>query len=72
MQYTKEFEIFSFPFWSGARDRTKDLSYLQMKELQRYIEEMFEGTTPTDTQINDFVWFECDEFLETLKTEEND
>lgn len=74
MDYTKEFDVEHFEFWSGAKDRTEDLSLDQLKALGNYIEECFADRTPTETEINDFVWFSCDDFLAeiTARDEEPD
>ena len=66
MEYTIEFNIEKFEFWAGAKERTENLTPKQKLALGEYIEEVFADTTPTETQINDFVWFDCDEFLENL------
>lgn len=66
MNYTQDFDVFNFPFWSGALDRVKDLDCSELAALGEYIEECFADTTPTKTQINDFVWFECDDFIGEL------
>lgn len=69
MYYKIEFDVTQFPFWSGAYDRVKDLNYNQLQALGELIEEAFSSDEelPTDTNINDFVWFECDDFLNELK-----
>lgn len=69
MEYKVDFDVQNFPFWSGAKDRTDGLTYDQLEELGRYIEQNLDngdGEIPTDTEINDFVWFECDDFLEDM------
>lgn len=70
MEYKVNFNIRSFEFWSGAKDRVQDLTLDQLDSLGEYIEEVFYGETPTETQINDFVWFECDDFINELTEEE--
>lgn len=69
MYYKTEFSVDDFPWWSGARDRVEKLKPSQRRWLSDYIEEYF-GTScdeiPTDTAINDFVWFDCDDFLSKL------
>lgn len=69
MYYKKEFDIENFEFWSGALDRVNDLTPEQLRQLGEHIEDTFIDETPTDTEINDFVWFECDEYLAELKGE---
>ena len=61
MNYTKEFDINEFEFWSGAKDWFNDFKQADMLDiLAQRIEEVFEGTTPSDTDINDYVWFDDD------------
>lgn len=69
MQFKSDFNIYTFPFWSGAKDRIEDIKALGlMDELQNYIEQLFYDKIPSATDINDFVWFDCDdEFLNELK-----
>lgn len=74
MNYTKEFDINEFEFWSGAKDWFNDFKQADMLDiLAQRIEEVFEGKTPSDTDINDYVWFDDDlhDLLEENK-EDND
>jgi len=66
MYYKKEFDVHSFEFWSGAYDRTKNLNYDQLTQLGQYIEDMFCDDIPEDVAINDFVWFDCDDFFSSI------
>lgn len=44
--------------WSGALDNLKLIDkYGLQDEFMSYLEEMFCDSTPTDTEINDFIWF---------------
>ena len=73
MEYKVDFDIKNFKFWSGAKLKTENLTLEQLEALGEYIEECFSyGNTPTDTQINDFVWFECDDFIEKLTQNEEE
>ena len=74
MVYSKEFSVDTFPFWSGAKDTFEDVCKAdKMYELQFLIEEMFANneTPPTETEINDFVWFERDFIYNQLGLDEN-
>ena len=53
MEYKKEFSVYQFPWWSGARDTIKDIENAEkMDELQTHLEEIFaDGEVPTDTDI---------------------
>ena len=53
-----------FQFWSGAKDTYNRIAKIGLEdELWQLIEEVFEGEA-TDTEINDFVWFETDAISE--------
>ena len=74
MVYSKEFSVDTFPFWSGAKDTVEDVCKADKTyELQFLIEEMFADseTPPTETEINDFVWFERDFIYKQLGLDEN-
>ena len=74
MVYSKEFSVDTFPFWSGAKDTATDVREARkMDELQSLIEEMFadKETPPTETAINDFVWFEREFIYDQLGLDEN-
>lgn len=61
MQYTTEFDVSTFEFWSGARDTAEEWRKKgRLAELGELIESAFEGlpTPPSETDINDFVWFD--------------
>lgn len=74
MVYSKEFSVDTFPFWSGAKDTFEDVCKAdKMYELQFLIEEQFADneTPPTETEINDFVWFEREFIYNRLGLDEN-
>ena len=44
--------------WSGALDTLKDIENADKEdELMQLLEEIFADRTPTDTEVNDFLWF---------------
>ena len=58
--------------WSGAIDTLKDIERANCEtEFMEYLEEIFEGDIPTDTQVNDFIWFERDMIYEAMGLDEN-
>ena len=74
MVYSKEFSVDTFQFWSGAKDTINAVQTAgKMDELQSLIEEQFADneTRPTETEINDFVWFERDFIYNQLGLDEN-
>lgn len=62
----KEFNLGEFEAWSGGADRLKKIIELDIVEdAQCYMEEMFDGLeVVTETDINDILWFEMDDFIE--------
>jgi hypothetical protein len=68
MRYQVEDNIHNFPFWSGAKDTIAELTSDEMDSLEQLIEEVFDNGVelPTDTEINDFVWFERDTIAQHL------
>lgn len=72
MEYKVDFDVNEFSFWSGAKDTIEDVKrYDLMKKLGNLIEEVFAERTPTDTEINDYVWFKRDEIYSSLGLNEN-
>ena len=62
----KEFNLADFEAWSGGADRLKEIIELDIVEdAQYYIESIFEDEQAvTETDINDILWFEMDDFIE--------
>ena len=55
----------NFDFWSGAKDTVKYLTESELDTIESYLEELYpEGMT--DTELNDFIWFEDDTIAEWL------
>lgn len=58
--------------WSGALDTLKDIEEADKEdELMYLLEEIFSGEIPTETEVNDFLWFERDYIYENLGLDEN-
>lgn len=74
MYYRTEFDIYKFPFWSGAYSRMQDATSDQIEQVKERIEEYFgyDEEAPTDTEINDLVWFECDDIFFPEESEEDE
>lgn len=58
--------------WSGALDRWKDATPEQCEAVYQRLEEWFDGTIPTITQINDVIWFDCDDIFYPEEEEEEE
>lgn len=55
----------NFDFWSGAKNTVKYLTESELDTIESYLEELYpEGMT--DTELNDFIWFENDTIAEWL------
>lgn len=75
MYYKVEFDIYRFKFWAGAKDRMDDATPEQIEKVAERIEDCFsQGEMPDEGQINDLVWFECDDifFPEENEDEEDE
>ena len=66
-----EKDLTNFDFWSGAVLLANRLTYIELKQITKQLEEFYpEGMT--DTQINDLFWFDEDFICEMIgeKTED--
>ena len=63
----KEIDLIEFNAWSGAVARLeKVIAYDMVDEATEYILAVL-GDTFTETELNDFLWFEMDELLEEIE-----
>ncbi len=61
MKYIKNFNVREFGFWGSARQVYMDFAMDDKTYvLQEMIEEHFDGMTPTETEINDYVAHELE------------
>lgn len=69
MTYTVNKSLSEFPFWSGAKERTDNLTIEQLDRLDYLLSEAMEwnetDNIPSDATINDLFWFE-DDFIAQL------
>jgi hypothetical protein len=50
--------------WSGALDRIKEIEEKGLEDvLMSYLEDIFYDSTPTMTEINDWLWFDADDWI---------
>lgn len=61
----KESDLTDFVFWSGAKDTVKYLSDEQLRQIAATLEDAYPDGM-TETEINDFFWFEDDTIAEWL------
>ena len=53
--------------WSGAMDTIADIQNANKEdEFMNFLEAVFCDEVPTDTEVNDFIWFERDYIYENL------
>lgn len=58
--------------WSGAVDTIADIQNANKEnELMNLLDDIFLDEIPTDTQVNDFLWFERDYIYENIGLTEN-
>lgn len=66
MKYIVEESLSNFDAWSGGKDTKDDLTEEQLDQIEELIEELYPDEPPTDTDINDFLWFERDAIAQHL------
>lgn len=65
MKITTETSLKDFEFWSGAKETVEYLTEDEMSRIEEYLEENYpEGIT--ETEVNDFFWFEDDKIAQIL------
>ena len=58
--------------WSGAVDTIKDIQNANKEdEFMNFLEMVFCDEVPTDTEVNDFIWFDRDYIYENIGLTEN-
>ena len=71
MKYTTEINSMNnFNAWSGAVDTLNTIrEHDKIEDLEYMLEDLFHDRTPTETEINDFIWFESDYIFTNLGIE---
>lgn len=74
MEYTSDrmiFDLYDFETWNGA-NYTKDIIIKadKVEEFNDFIEDIFYDRVPTETEINDFLWFDDEYIFESLNINE--
>jgi len=64
MRFYKEESLTNFEFWSGAKDTIKYLTHDELNTIESILED--NETEMSETDINDFFWFEDDTIAEWL------
>lgn len=65
MKFQKEDSLVNFNFWSGAKDTVKYLTNDEINTIENILEDVYPDGM-TETEINDFFWFEDDTIAEWL------
>ena len=53
--------------WSGAIETLKAIELADKEdELMEHLEEVFSKSVPTETEVNDYLWFESDEIQNSI------
>ena len=70
MTYTCDESLTNFEFWSGAKERTDNLTIDQLDRLDYLLPDAMgwneTDNTPSDSEINDLFWFEEDFIAQLL------
>ena len=67
MEYKVETSLYDFPAWSGGKDTLDTIIEKgDCQEVEELIETVFFDQDTTETDINDFLWFERDTIAEHL------
>ena len=69
MKLYKDESISGFEFWSGAKDTVKYLTDDEMDTIESILEEQYPDGM-SETELNDFFWFEDDLIAEWLGYED--
>lgn len=65
MKVICDIRLKNFEAWSGGKDTMDDLSHSDCERLEQHIEELYPDGI-TDTQLNDFLWFDRDTIADLL------
>ena len=70
MRIYREIALGDFEFWSGAVSVAKRLTENEFEMVEQYLEET--GAEFSETDINDFFWFETETILDIIDVDEDD
>ena len=72
MKIYRELDLKDFEFWAGARDIANILTDEEFDRIEQMIAETLDGDLVSETEINDFFWFEGDTIAEWLGYDDED
>ena len=62
-----ELDLYYFQAWSGGKDRLDKIKELgKIEELEQLINDIFCDDSISETELNDFLWFDLDNYIEDL------
>lgn len=65
MKFYTETSLSNFEFWSGAKDTVKHLTEEDLNTIEAILEDAYPDGM-SDTELNDFFWFDDDTIAEWL------
>ena len=65
MLVTREINLHDFDTWAGANETKDELTYSDLDIIESYLIELYPNGM-SETEINDFLWFERDTIAEWL------
>lgn len=64
VKFELTYDDMEYKLWSGARKNWVDATEDQRKQVWDMVQDVFmDGDIPTMTEVNDFVWFDCDDIF---------
>ena len=63
MKYTCENKLFNFDAWAGGKDVLEALCGNAYETVSDYLESLSYEIELTEGEINDWLWFECEDWL---------
>jgi hypothetical protein len=73
MEFRKNINIENLHTWEGGKDTFNTIKeHGKLNELEHLIDEFFIGSTPTETEINDLLWFDDEMIFKHLGINEDE
>lgn len=61
--YTTTKNVYEFEFWAGAENLMRDATQEQREAVYERLCDLVDESW-SETDVNDYVWFECDDIFE--------
>lgn len=74
MEIINEVEnAFDLNVWSGGQTTLSEVIEMgKAEELMEHLEDVFYGSTPTGTDVNDYLWFSGEYIIDLLKDDDEE